>query len=61
MNVPPNQSYRNRILNSLPQAVTARLRAGLSPITLMRNQPLLEDGQTATDAYFWRMASLRMW
>ena len=48
-------------MNSLPQAAMARLEAGLSPITLMRYQPLLEDGQTATDAYFWRMASLRMW
>jgi len=39
-------------LNSLPQAAMARLEAGLSPITLMRYQPLLEDGQTATEAYF---------
>jgi CRP-like cAMP-binding protein len=52
VNVPPNHSYRNKILSSLPKAVTARLAAGLSPVTLVHNQPLLDDGQTATDAYF---------
>lgn len=52
MNVPPNHSYRNKILSSLPKAATARLEAGLSPITLVHNQSLLEDGETATDAYF---------
>lgn len=52
MDVPPNHSYRNKILNSLPKAVTARLEAGLSPVTLAHNQPLMEDGQKVTDAYF---------
>ena len=52
MNIPPSHSYRNRILNSLPGAVAARLEAGLSPVTLVHNQSLLEDGQIATDAYF---------
>lgn len=52
MDVPPNHSYRNKILTSLPKAVTARLEAGLSPVTLAHNQPLVEDGQAVTDAYF---------
>jgi CRP-like cAMP-binding protein len=39
-------------LHSLPKEVTARLAAGLSPITFKHNQSLLEDGQTATDVYF---------
>lgn len=52
MNVPPNHTYKNKILNSLPKAAMARLEPGLSPVTLAHNQTLLDDGQTATDGYF---------
>jgi len=48
----PNHCYRNRVLASLPGDEIARLEPDLSPITLERNYPLLQDGQAVTDAYF---------
>ena len=48
----PNQFYSNRILASLPEDELARLVPHLSPVTLERNHPMLEDGQIVIDAYF---------
>jgi len=48
----PNHSYKNQILASLPEDEIARLVPHLSPITLERNHPMLEDGQIVIDAYF---------
>jgi CRP-like cAMP-binding protein len=44
--------YANRILASLPVDEIARLAPNLHQVTLKHGDPLLEDGQIATDAYF---------
>lgn len=49
---PPNPSYKNQILASLPGHEMARLAPHLSPIILEHNHPLLDDGQMVTSAYF---------
>jgi len=47
---PPKQQYKNHILAALPEAEIGRLAAHLSPVTLSRNETLMEG--KSSYAYF---------
>ena len=47
---PPKQQYKNHILAALPKLEIGRLAAHLSPVTLRKNEMLMEG--KATYAYF---------
>ena len=47
-----NHPYANRILASLPVDEMARLAPNLHQVTFTHGDPLLEDGQVVTHAYF---------
>lgn len=50
--IPAPQTYKNRVLASLPAADIKRLAPHLSPLTLKINRSLHEPGQTIDTVYF---------
>jgi len=50
LRMPPKQQYKNHILAALPKAEIGRLVAHLSPVTLSRNETLMEG--KSSYAYF---------
>lgn len=50
--IPVPQTYKNRVLASLPAAEMKRLAPHLSPVTLRLNRTLHEPGQMVDTVYF---------